>query len=36
MTGDEAERAFLADRIAESVAGSGTMGTPPNPPRENS
>ena len=36
MTGNEAERAFLADRIAESVAGSGTMGTSPNPPQENS
>ena len=36
MTGNEAERAFLADRILESVAGSGTMGTSPHPPQENS
>lgn len=35
-TGNEAERVFLTDRIAESVAGSGTMGTSPNPPQENS
>ena len=36
LTGNEAERAFLAARIAESVAGSGTMGTSPHPPQENS
>ena len=38
LTGNEAERAFLTDRIAESVtgsvAGSGTMGTSPHPPQE--
>ena len=35
-TGKEAERVSLPDRVAESVAGSGTMDTSPNPPQENS
>ncbi len=36
LTANEAERAFLTDRIAESLAGSGTMGTPLHPPQESS
>ena len=36
LTGNEAERAFLADRIAQAGAASGTIGTSAPPPQESS